>query len=350
MWLIEGSSITLLKEYRIKADVYLVDAGNPPHEPKPGIRAFTILASSPQKSNYKEFSKDLAVSTLWMPCWSQSELITISPHYHYVDASSIKQRFYLFGGIPRYVFGKDMDYLQTVLDNAMLKCSTAVIKEYLGTTDRILTDEVSHKLLQYKIGSGFSVAAVVFGSEYVKERLPEILVQKQIRGCIELVQDFLPGIPTVASLRGTLFETLAHHSLTAGGTFKVRGQPDLILPKYPEHRYPGILNNLKPGSLPSNTYIRPVIKNFRLIDSFEWKDSVTLMCFQMTVSKKHVFDQDTIEKLGKDVGAGKLEVYFVVPDDIYSGFALPNVVHKKDPYDLKVAVLRMYWAYNYSKD
>jgi len=194
-----------------------------------------------------------------------------------------------------------------------------------------------------------SVAAVVFASKYVEERLPEILVQKQIRGCIELVQDFLPGIPTVASLRGTLFETLAHHSLTAGGTFKVRGQPDLILPKYPEHRYPGILNNLKPGSLPSNTYIRPVIKNFRLIDSFEWKDSVTLMCFQMTVSKKHVFDQDTIEKLGKDVGAGKLEVYFVVPDDIYSGFALPNVVHKKDPYDLKVAVLRMYWAYNYSK-
>jgi len=331
MWLFKGKEKPICLQYPYpdaNADVYLVDSGSPSSEPL-STQLFTILACSPKKDHYKEFQKNGA-EKLYMPCWLLEELLQL-PHDKYTPLK-IKENFYWFGGVPRYVFGDNRgNTWKREIDHALNSCNPVDIGSFVGNK-ALNGDEICHKLFQLKITKDHQVESVVFSSEHVEKQLPSCLVRRELRGFVTLIKSSLVGIPTAASLRGYLFESYAHHILSQGRTFTVSDGETLTLGKLEEHVEQVKLLELKPVDLPKNKYIRPTQKNFAVFDSFIIPDDVTLLAFQMTVSKSHSLDLVKVKGCLQQAGITTLKVYYVVPPDVFATFKVPTFGTKTFEY------------------
>jgi len=76
------------------------------------VPAHTILASSPNRSDYKEFQK---YATVWvMPVWTENELLAIRAFFpmdeNPLSVDDVHKRFRIFVGIIRYVFSRLSDF------------------------------------------------------------------------------------------------------------------------------------------------------------------------------------------------------------------------------------------------
>ncbi len=82
--------------------VYLFDsAGEKPREPL-RVNAYTVVASSPNPANYKQFLKRVG-SRLFLPCWSLDDLKCVREFFPHITEDILQDRYRLFGGIPRRV-------------------------------------------------------------------------------------------------------------------------------------------------------------------------------------------------------------------------------------------------------
>eukprot|EP01124_Arcella_intermedia_P037010 TRINITY_DN9816_c0_g1_i5.p1 TRINITY_DN9816_c0_g1~~TRINITY_DN9816_c0_g1_i5.p1 ORF type:complete len:307 (-),score=30.60 TRINITY_DN9816_c0_g1_i5:837-1757(-) len=82
--------------------IYLVDS-----VPNPGeVSAFTILAASPRKDNYKQFERYPNVTSFFMPLWAYGELQQVynTNFSQKMSETEFERRYKIFPGVPRFIF------------------------------------------------------------------------------------------------------------------------------------------------------------------------------------------------------------------------------------------------------
>ena len=116
--------------------VYLFDtAGSNPREPL-RVNAFTVVASSPNPANYKQFIKRV-LSRLYLPCWTLDDLMKVRAYFPHITKEILEERFRKFGGIPRFVLSPS--------------------DEGAGTVEALLEEAISTTSLQAILESGTSM-------------------------------------------------------------------------------------------------------------------------------------------------------------------------------------------------
>ncbi len=91
--------------------VYLFDtAGESPREPL-RVDAYTVVASSPNPANFKQFLKRVG-SKLYLPCWSLEDLKCVLGFFPHITEEVLEERFLRFGGIPRFVLPSPDNYYE----------------------------------------------------------------------------------------------------------------------------------------------------------------------------------------------------------------------------------------------
>ncbi len=145
--------------------------------------------------------------------------------------------------------------------------------------------------------------------------------------------------PSIAALRGTLFEHYAHRMLCNGGQFQTRKLDDntiavLVLPRLPLElvKTEADINACTDFIIVSVTntvcYMQPRSRNYPTVDSFIPSLNTA---FQMTVSDRHPIKYHYLKSLCKALGISnkkrkETKFYFVVPPDRYDGFAAQTIV------------------------
>ena len=125
---------------------YLADTLEPPPD---AVNAVTILVASPARRHYETFSRYLNAAPLrYFPVWSLEELKLVAPFYSR-ELKDIEKRYYMIGGVPRYVLEKNHDLETTIrgavgrleIEKLPLIASGSVSKE----------DQVSHLIVQFVV-------------------------------------------------------------------------------------------------------------------------------------------------------------------------------------------------------
>jgi hypothetical protein len=182
-------------------------------DPKPGeepvkVNAFTIIASSPKKSNFKEFLKR-KTSKFYMPVWSLEELKECNSTLWNLPANKTDSGFSKFGGIPRYILDMEKS-LQALHETIALVPDVDTL--FKDVTNMEMAPESSHKLLQYSVSESFTVTCVKFASEYVYVRLRERFYENNE---LQEIKDFLKyeKVPEKRGVCGMQWQFLARSQL-----------------------------------------------------------------------------------------------------------------------------------------
>jgi len=199
----------LLRDHRV---VYLHDAGDHPHLQV--TTATMVVFVSSQLSKYKEWMKQGVVKLFKNP-WTEAEIVAGGRELG-IDEATVLARFERYGGIPRYVFGREEDraYADDVLGidlNAWNGVNLASIAAMASA--RSLDASVSSPSSMFAIsraGEGAQVAQFV--SRYAAARTIEAVGERA-----NAVMDALG-----AGGRGSLFEAAAVYRVALGGEFRVR--------------------------------------------------------------------------------------------------------------------------------
>ncbi|PKK65784.1 hypothetical protein RhiirC2_664896, partial [Rhizophagus irregularis] len=292
---------------------YIVDAD------KPGeYNAKTILICSPQVQYYKKF-RDLGVKIMYMPVWSLAEIencrINIDIFKH-LKKEEIMDLYNKWGGIPRYVLFHAQNYaLQRLLDSGINEVNP-VIMNYVGEISH--GNEVSHRLVHIHTNDDNGVPyygefILQFASDYVAEGVINRLVEINKQALLEFVKSSV-DINEYSTLRGVIFERLAHRKLIKGGNLKYRALYNDDKGIYEAPKMERLLfSNI--NEIKVNKYCIPTQQNNKSFDAFISPNEF----FQMTIAKKHPIIksglEQYIEKSNKDI-----DYYFVVPSSIFSDY------------------------------
>ncbi len=134
--------------------------------------------------------------------------------------------------------------------------------------------EASHRISHIVTSAPYLETSIVFGSDYIKARVTEILLSRQREELFAFVSR--ETNPLFAQMRGDCFEALAHERLEAGGDFRTR----LLTPPFGEEVCSLAKTTLRcfSGSNPADLvsirgfcagdYCRPIISNFPVVDAF----------------------------------------------------------------------------------
>jgi len=293
---------------------------------------FTIMASSPQFAHYAPLAKRYRANFLFMPTWEWTELECLATQFSTISTDQLKELYERYDGIPRYCF----DYkMRPDLDSAMANSpANSLLSSFMES--KSVNIEITHQLIKIVPTVDFSGFTHVFLSKYVVEYLPEILAKREKDAVVTLVTQSLVSIPTAQSLRGCLFESLAHVKLASGDTFTSNnGDHKFMIPHVDiklqpkQDSFEKYLEKI--NETPRNTYIRFARKNFALIDSLYWPDGNIIIGFQMTVSKDHSFNielaDDLLDRLDVEIlteDSAVFHIYYVLPADAYDNFKCPD--------------------------
>ncbi|CAB4478973.1 unnamed protein product [Rhizophagus irregularis] len=390
--------IHLFKDYLGKNDTwYIVDAREPME-----FRGKTILVCSPQMTYYKTFDS-LGINVRYMPVWSLAEIdicrdkIDIFKH---LTKEEVRTLHYKWGGIPRFVLFHARNYnSQKQLDAAIIEveksimyfvgetssgnsanhnlvhiCTNVPVKEadqaeevdqeeeagqeeearniqnkgkgreiegsstsatlvnsadLATSTDSKLADKMSY----------YSERILEFASDYVSEMVINKLAEKHKQELLDFVNSS-DDLNEFGSLRGTMFERLAHRKLLRGGKFKVRpidrdfkrNDPRLVLNNMEKVLFSDI-DDIGDATNTSGTtkYYIPTQKNNKSFDSF----IPTNKFFQMTIAERHPIVKSGLEKYIRGITRPDEEIsfYFVLPETRFTTYSIhttkKTVINKK---------------------
>ncbi|RGB29123.1 hypothetical protein C1646_602795, partial [Rhizophagus diaphanus] len=313
-------NIHLFKDYLGKNDTwYIVDAREPME-----FRGKTILICSPQTTYYKTFDS-LWINVRYMPVWSLAEInicrdkIDIFKH---LTKEEVQALHYKWGGIPRFVLFHARNYnSQKQLDTAITEVEKSIMY-FVGETSS--GNFASHKLVHIysKLAdkmSYYSEYILEFASNYVSEMVINKLAEKHKQELLDFVNSS-EDLNEFGSLRGTMFERLAHRKLLRGGKFKVRpidrdlkrGDPQLVLNNMEKMLFSDI-DDIGDATNTSGTtkYYIPTQINNKSFDSF----IPTNKFFQMTIAERHPIVKSGLEKYIRGIARPDEEIsfYFVLP-------------------------------------
>ena len=186
--------------------------------------AKTVIAVSPQPTVCKKLLRQPGVRRFFMPTWSLDELGSLRARmYESVALHTLQELFLKWGGVPRYVLEKAADaVVQQSLNAAVLSCSALErLDELVGQPDS--GTDVSSKVLHYHVPVSVETglheltqASLVFASKHVADCVARLLLQRNAAGLAAFLLAG-QGFCGLASLRGTLFERLAHICFSAAG-------------------------------------------------------------------------------------------------------------------------------------
>src|SRR6185369_8974395 len=127
-----------------------------------------------------------------------------------------------------------------------------------------------------------------------------------------------------STLRGVIFEQIAHRILQKGGSFNIHSlESDFTSStiEIPE-QIKLVFNDIK--KIEEVKYYQPIQKNFTSIDAVVAPHTL----FQMTVSKSHPINMNgmkkLVEKLGGKLGTNHIYFYFVLPKDLYDNYQVQH--------------------------
>ena len=307
----------------------LYDAGTKSEPQFSNICDRIIVFSSPCESSYRDLLKEGA-ALLCMPTWSCRELkhcVTSMETYSSlrIPQCLVSDRFKKYGGIARFVLEVDEHTERRhseELEQAISLCNTQTLRDVVRSQDRAIQ---SHKVLHRTVvvnddgTPNYYRYSFEFGSEQIEAKVYEEINQKAKLDLIKFLHDSR-GETVVATLRGCLFERLAHDLLANGGKFKYRELFDrqnerTIKVKKKKKQY---FNELTELNLRDKVYFLPKSKNFKAVDAI-----VPTMgaAFQMTVRPKHPIHADGLMKVIKACGnPASFTLFFVIPDDMFYKF------------------------------
>jgi len=129
-------------------------------------------------------------------------------------------------------------------------------------------------------------------------------------------------MPTLASVRGSLFENYAHSVLQGNGTWVIRGltcDKDEKL-KFENNNQTVVFESLDKLTLSEGVYYKPKSKTFGALDSLV-RLGTDIYLFQMTVSQdhsiKHAALNEHLETLISNNPSCKFTLIFVTPPDMF---------------------------------
>jgi hypothetical protein len=228
------------------------------------------MASSPQFAHYELLVKNFDAKFMFMPTWEWSEMECLASQFT-IERAELLKLFDRYDGIPRYCFAyQDM---RPDLDSVMSKTPAINLLTSLMESKNV-NIEITHQLIKIVPTANFRGFAHTFLSKYVVENLPEILAKREKDAVVGLVTQSLVAIPTAQSLRGYLFESLAHIKLSNGDVFvSNNGAQQFIIPHVGVYLQPtqvSFENYLeKINETPRNTYIRYLLLTFLYMLTFQ---------------------------------------------------------------------------------
>ncbi|RGB25226.1 hypothetical protein C1646_747443 [Rhizophagus diaphanus] len=324
-----GKYVDFMYQLNLPTTWYLADGIISPRL----VLAKTVVALSPNgiaTKEFQEFEKRHPIE-YYMGPWALEELLTCREHvFPLVPKEIVTNLFHKAGGVPRYVLqnvekrpdAKEMEIVEkeackrielaiseTDDFDKIIKCFTENEGTYVEISNRIvhrIPDE-THCDYHYE-----------WASAYVFDRIQERLEEKAWVDCLHKIR--IMRNPYEASARGFLFECYVIHLFRTGNqkfeVRKLRGE------EKDQFRKPnaGFVRNLSDLLKYSgeNIVIVPDKQNFGAVDLF-----VTPNCiFQVTVSEHHPIKQVELTKVITSMPVyisdqnAKIQLYFVVPDDI----------------------------------
>ncbi|RIB06689.1 hypothetical protein C2G38_2007195 [Gigaspora rosea] len=312
-------------EYLDNTDVWYIVDGQPPLE----VHAKTILFCSPQKQHYKEFDKMIGTSIRFMPAWSWNEInecrIGI---FNHLEIAKVEDLYSRWGGIPRFVFEKALDSSQqNHLEEAINKCNTRLL-DFVGEIDH--ADDISHRIVHIHTNlpgeeeekedeeTHYVNKFILFASEWVAEKV----IDKFEKSYNQQLKNFVTASSSdneYSTLRGVIFEQIAHRILQKGGTFYTRSlESDFTSTIDIPERIKLLFNDI--NKIEEDKYCQPIQKNVSSIDAIVAPHTL----IQMTVSRNHPINVNgmnkLVEKLGGKSGTNHIYFYFVVPKDLYDKY------------------------------
>ncbi len=340
------------------------------------VYATTVVSLSPNgiaKKDFKEFDKRHPIK-YYMGPWKLEELLSCWEHvFPLVPKEIVNSLYHKAGGIPRYVLQNveismrdlvgnniskegrlnaeekeeiekqaceriELAILETDNFDKIIKCFTENEQNpRVEISNRIIhrwTDD-THRNYHYK-----------WATPYVFEKIQEKLEETSWVDCLHKIR--IMRSPYEASARGFLFECYVIHLFRTGNQkFEVRKLRGEEKDQFSIHRKPkaGFVRNLSDLLKYSgeNIVIVPDKQNFGAVDLFVTPNYI----FQVTVSEYHPIKQVELTKVITSMPVyisdqnAKIQLYFVVPDDIYDKFEHQSYTTRDKDSNEDRPVLRM---------
>ena len=301
------------------------------------VGAKSVVASSPNRDNYKDFEKQNPVK-YYMPIWSLTELSLLREHCfkEEVAQEEMEDRFSYYGGVPRscLVGTFEKGNWQSIIDDC---ADVGTVMKMIGRSTVADSDKalIHHRLVHLVPSEDYKRVTLQFGSQKICDAFLMAHHKNVEEAFIFFIKTKTDAI--YAGLRGQLFEAYAHRIIAAGGSFKILNLTDvtattteLVLPPADIEYFsdiPKIVSFNSSGSSSGSSsssssssasnnelkpkYFIPQSKKFAVVDSFS-DDGL----FQMTVSDKHPIPHHLLKKLLDTLKYNdKPRLYFVVPED-----------------------------------
>jgi hypothetical protein len=136
----------------------------------------------------------------------------------------LRARFFILGGIPRYLFVQIDDSAATIIDRAFANTrwdGLTRIAQLNGVTER---EEISHRIVhrvnEINIIGQYRDYVPQFASDYVAAMAAKIYSQEKHLSAVQFL-DSTSAINCAGSLRGNIFEPLAHRCIRNGQNFTI---------------------------------------------------------------------------------------------------------------------------------
>eukprot|EP00953_Heterococcus_sp_UTEX-ZZ885_P008874 5265-Heterococcus_DN1.PRE.26 len=268
---------------------------DPDARPYQNCQGITLVFISPDRERYKYFLKAHA-TIYFMPVWSVEELQFVRSHlFTNLSEEHVKLLFLRWGGVPRYVleYAEDLQQ-QALLDEALLRCLSAGVGAVISNAGEVSgsTDTLSDKIIHITT-EDFISKQLMWASEYVFERFlkeQSNLLHRELRAFMRASVN----IPSLAGIRGILFEPYVHNLMKSGGTFSSRLLTDdtnsntteilqWTFACHGEVRFDRLKSIL---TVETEQYYCPTVTNLAAADAFVVLGD-ELVIFQVTVSLQH---------------------------------------------------------------
>ena len=289
----------------------------------------SVVFASPQISNYHDYWKHCIIQRgkqVYMPVWSQSEVMDMCDHYNFSNVEEIMDIYNIAGGIPRYLFGGDKCVIKRLIDQKIDSCCNeakllAFISEFIISE----AENTSHMLLRLcPKEEDNQVIFVDFASHYVQDRLVRKMLRKKKIEFLEMMNT-IKNNSLYAVFRGRCFETYAHFMFQEGGVFDVRSltsseSSQLTIKPGKNDTFDKEINLLE-----NNVYYTPKSACFPSVDSLLPPSSA----FLMTIAQNHPVKVSGLRMAHKLLdNRPNIKLYFVVPEDMYGSYTEQRYTNK----------------------
>ena len=262
----------------------------------------TVIATSPKYAKCNEFLKD-GGRTFYTPVFDDKEMQFVADTFCtpfgfdytklWDNTTTTWQRLaHKFDNVPRQVFGCNSE------KNAMVHQLTALCHYTLDQFQKMSTGfqatrDINDRLVVYVPNSTFDEVVIALRRGYVSERLAEEVIYCQLSEYSRIVN---------FTNNGHVFESVLHQFLAS---FPQKLNPKAmkqIRPGEPDINVPADFTTMWPAAdrweatqfgsdtkvrLQQGHYYYPRDTSFPVIDSFLTETTMTLLCFQLTISRDH---------------------------------------------------------------